>query len=181
MSKMVTPKVQGAFLNLKDAKIAPGGDEDSAKFGLTIVLPQDDAWWKELNAKIKEVAKEKFGKIPAKCVLPVKDGDDTDYPEFEGMFTANVASKRRPEIVGRNRKPIIDIDDIGSGDYFRVSLVPYAWTFSDQGLTRRGVSLSLSNVMWVGESGERWDGSTSADSDFADIEEEDGDADDLLD
>jgi hypothetical protein len=179
MSKMITPIVNGAFLALAEARIAPGGDEDSAKYQLTIVLPSEHEWWGTLDKAIKETATAKWGKVPAKAVLPVKCGDDTDYEEFAGNNTVTVASKRRPQVVDKNRKPILDFDDIGSGDRFIVSLQPYAWEFPP--LNRKGVSLSLSNVMWVGEGETRWDGGSSAESDFADTVVEEGESDSLLD
>lgn len=178
MSKMVTPKIRGAFLALKEARIAPGGDEDSAKFQVTAVLDADHPWWAELNKEIKACAVAKWGKVPPKCVLPVKSGDDTEYEEFYGCNTVSLATKRRPQVVDGRKQPVIDLDDIGSGDYFRCSIAVYAWEFPP--LNRKGVSVSLSNVMWLGEGPERWDGGSSADSDFADIEEEEGEADDLL-
>jgi len=179
MSKMVTPIVNGAFLALAEARIAPGGDEDSAKYQITLVLDSDDSWWDELDAAIKAAAVAKWGKMPPKAVLPVKSGDDTEYEEFYGSNTVTVASKRRPQIVDKNRKPVLDMDDIGSGDRFIVSLTPYAWEFAP--LNRKGVSLSLSNVMWIGEGEERWDGGSSAESDFAETVVEDGESDSLLD
>ena len=180
MSKLVTPVVNGAFLALKDPRIAPGGDEDSAKYQITVVLDSDDKFWTKLDKLIKKTAVDKWGKMPPKAVLPVKDGDDTEYPEFYGCNTVTVASKRRPEVVEQGTlDPIMDYSVMGSGDLFRVSLVAYAWEFAP--LNRKGVSLSLSNVMWCGEGDERWDGGSKAADDFADYADEDGDADDLLD
>jgi hypothetical protein len=179
MSKSLTPVVNGAFLALSEPRIAPGGDEDSAKYQVTIVLDADAPWWKKLDKEIKACAVAKWGKMPPKAVLPVKDGDDTDYPEFAGCNTVSCASKRRPEVVDSSVDPVLDLDSIGSGDEFRVSYQVYAWEFAP--LNRKGVSLSLSNVMWVGEGEERWDGGSKAASDFADFDEEDGEADDLLD
>ena len=178
-TKMVTPIVNGAFLALATPRIAPNGDEDSAKYQITVVLDSDDKFWTKLDKAIKACAVAKWGKMPPKAVLPVKDGDDTEYPEFAGCNTVSVASKRRPEVVDSAADPIMDLSGIGSGDLFRVSLVPYAWEFAP--LNRKGISLSLSNVMWCGEGEERWDGGSKAADDFADYVEEDGDADDLLD
>jgi hypothetical protein len=178
MSKSKTPIVNGAFLALNEPRIAPGGDEDSAKYQITVVLDSDDKFWKKLDKEIKAAAVAKWGKMPPKAVLPVKDGDDTDYDEFAGCNTVSIASKRRPQLVDENVQPIMSMDDIGSGDLFRVSYQVYCWEFAP--LNRRGISLSLSNVMWVGEGQERWDGGSNAASDFADFAEEDGDADDLL-
>jgi hypothetical protein len=179
MSKIVTPVVNGAFLALSEARIAPGGDEDSAKFQITVVLDTEDKFWKKLQKAIEQTAKDKWGKLDKKLVLPIKEGDDTDYPEFAGCKTVTVASKRRPEVVESGTlDPIMDYSKMGSGDLFRVSLVPYAWEFPP--LNRKGVSLSLSNVMWCGEGDERWDGGSKAADDFADYADDDDD-DDLLD
>lgn len=181
MSKLVTPVVQGAFLALQEPKIPPGGDEGDAKFSVTVVLDKDHAWWGKLQNTIKKTAEEKWGKVPAKMINPVKDGDDNDYPEFDGMYTVDVRTKRRPEVIDKaTMAPIIKLSDISSGDYMRVSFQVYAWEFSDKGLNRKGVGLSLSNVMWVEATDEPWDGSTSASSDFAEFAEEEGEADDLL-
>ena len=178
MSKFVTPIVNGAFLALSEPRIAPGGEEDSAKYQITVVLDSDDKFWKKLQKQIKACAVAKWGKVPPKCVLPIKDGDDTDYPEFGGCNTVSMASKRRPEIVDSSNQPIVGAADIGSGDLFRVSYSVYAWEFPP--LNRKGVSVSLSNVRWEGEGDERWDGGSKAADDFADFAEESGEADDLL-
>ncbi len=177
MSKELTPIVNGAFLALSEPRIAPGGDEDSAKYGVTVVLDADDKFWIKLQKKIDAAAIAKWGKIPPKCVMPIKDGDDTEYPEFAGCNTVSVASKRRPEIVDANVQPMMSLNGIGSGDLFRISYNVYCWEY---GGIKKGVSLGLSNVMWISEGEERWDGGSKAASDFADFAEEDGDAEDLL-
>lgn len=180
---------RGSFVSLVKPSLPPGEtDESKARYQITIVLPKKDPFWKLAAEAIKRAATEKWGKIPAKFVNPIKDGDenvdddgDLRYPEFAGCYTLQVSTKRRPGIVDARLQPITDPDELYSGAYYRATVGTYVWEHPTGG---KGVSFNLNNVQKV-KDGEPLDGSTTADKDFADFAEEEaedgeGGADDLL-
>ena len=169
MSKMITPPFVGSFVTLLEPSRPPGTDA-ALKYSITIVLPKDDKFWKEVDKAMQQCAKDKFGKIPKGLKTPVKDGDESDFGH-EGMYTLMASAKedRKPEIVGADLQPIMDAKEIYSGAIYRASITPYAWSHQVGG---KGVSFGLSNVMKVAD-GEPLDGRTKASSDFADFADED--------
>jgi len=191
MSKTLTTKTPflGSFVHLTKPSLPPGEtDTDKARYQITIILPKKDPFWKDAAAAIKAQATEKWGKIPAKFVNPIRDGDENvdddgnlKYPETAGCYTLQASTKRRPGIVDAKLQPITDPDELYSGAFYRATVGTYAWDHPTGG---KGVSFNLNNVQKVRD-GEPLDGSTSADKDFADFAEEEGDgeggsADDLL-
>lgn len=176
--KMITPAFRGSFVALvKAVNIKGESDPDKAKFQMTVVLDKKDPFWKKVAATIKETAEEKFGKIPPKLKKPVKDGDESDYPEFAGCYTLQASSQRKPDACDKALQPILSADELYSGAWYRASIRPFAWDHPTGG---KGVSFALDNVMKVRDD-EPLSGSGTAAGDFANFaEEEAGEAEDLL-
>ena len=177
--KMITPPFRGSFVALvKAVNIKGESDPDKAKFQLTVVLDKKDAFWKKVAAAIKATGEEKWGKVPAKMKKPVKDGDESDYPEFAGCYTLQASSFRKPDAVDMALQPIMSADELYSGAWYRASIRPFAWDHPTGG---KGVSFALDNVMKVKDD-DPLSGSGTAAGDFADFaEEEAGEAEGLLD
>lgn len=176
--KLITPPFRGSFVALvKPVNVKGETDPDKAKFQLTVVLSKKDAFWKKIAGIIDATAKEKFGKIPPKLKRPVKDGDESDYPEFAGCFTLQAQANRKPDVCDKGLNPIMDADELYSGAWYRASIRPYAWDHPTGG---KGVSFGLDNVMKVKDD-DPLSGSGTAAGDFADFaEDDDGDAEGLL-
>lgn len=147
------------------------GDSSDEKYSLSVIIPKSDK--KTLTAiktavdKAKELGKTKKwgGKIPANLKLPLRDGDE-DRPEDEAYANSyffNCSSTKQPGIVDAHCQPILNVDDVYSGCYGRVSVNFYP--FDSNG--SKGVAAGLNNVQKLRD-GERLGGATTAESDFGD-------------
>ena len=108
------------------------------------------------------------GKEPKKLDLPLRDGDDKDDEVYAGMLYVNAKSSTRPGIVDRNKAPIVDEEEIYSGVWAIVSVTFYPYDTNGN----RGVACGLNNIMKFKDD-EKLGGRSSAESDFADIDNED--------
>lgn len=174
-TKVITGKIRFSYAHLFKPSAVSDGDEP--KYSVSILIDKNDAvTLKKINRAV-EAAKqqgkaEKFGgKIPANLKLPLRDGD-IDRPEdeaYEGMYFINCSSKRKPEVIDRDRNEVFDASECASGDYGRVSINFYP--FASKG--NKGVACGLNNVQ-VLEKGESLAGTVaSAADDFADEYEDD--------
>ena len=164
-AKLISPEFRGSFVSLAQPRGIKGDPASIPKYQITIALPKDDPFWAKAESLVEATAKEKFGKIPAKLKSPIKDGDESGYDNLEGMLIAGASNSRRPGIVDAQLQPIIDGDELYSGAWFRASIRAYAWSHVTGG---KGVSFSLDNVMKIKDD-EAFDGSASAETDFADF------------
>ena len=173
--KVITGKVRLCYPRLFKAEAF--GDGQEAKYSVCILIPEDD---KKTHAKINntvEAAKEEGisskwgGKEPKKLKLPLRDGEERDGEEYEGMYFLNASSTRKPHVVDKDVQEILDPDEIYPGCYGRVSLNFYP--FDSNG--NRGIAVGLNNVQKLAD-GERLGGSvSSAEDDFDDDWEDDDD------
>jgi len=163
MSTLITPEFRGSFVHLAEPHAI--GDSDPA-YSMAVAIPKSETeWLKKLDEEIKEVAIAKFGKIPPKLKLTLRDGDEEGRPEFVGCMVFNTKSKTRPGIVDSDLQPILDPELLYSGAWYRVSIQPFAWSHPSSG---SGVSLGLQNVLWV-KDGDDYSGRAAAATDFATV------------
>jgi hypothetical protein len=150
------------------------------KYSISFLVPKSD---KKTIAKInqaieaaKEEGKEKKwkGKIPSKLKISFYDGDDErpDDENYADHMFISAHSTTKPGVVNSRREPIMDEDEVGSGDYgyINVNVYPYSSNGSN------GIAFSFNHLMMT-KRGERLSGKISADSAFEGIEvaEEDDD------
>ncbi len=182
--KITTPVFRGSYVNLVAARKFGKGDP---RFSILAPFPENGSFVKKLRAAEKEVALEKWNKIPKKMKSALKSGDErepdeeTGKDQFEGMITINFAAAERPGCIytdeDGDRVEIIDAQEkLYSGAYFRLTTRPYAWEHDEGG---KGVSWSLDNVLWI-KHGKAFSGKTSAEDDFANVVDEDEGDDDML-
>ena len=77
--------------------------EPMGKYEVTALLPKGSPQEKQVQAAIKAVGTETFGKEWTKARLPLKDGDDKpDYQGYPGNSTLKLTTKNRPDVVGRD-------------------------------------------------------------------------------
>jgi len=175
--KLVTPKVRASFCHLVEPR-APAEGADP-QYSMALMLSKTDPEAKKflisLKQKMNDIAKAKFGTVPKKLKLPVKDGDAEDRPEWEGFWIVNASNRSRPGIVDFTLTEVVDPDLLYSGAVYRASVSPWAWSHAVGG---KGISLNLDNVMWC-EHGDRFDSRTKAEDDFADFAEEPSEAPDM--
>lgn len=152
-------------------------DDGTEKYGVCVLIPKKDKETVELFKSAYEAAKQAGksskwdGKIPAKVVLPLHDGDEerADDENFEGMWFFNANAKNAPGIRVKDGGTIseaIDEDDFYSGCWgaVTVNLFPY------KSSGNVGVGVGLNNVIKTRDD-TKLAGSRSADADFADMED----------
>lgn len=184
-TKVVTNKVRLSYVNLLEAKAF--GEQD-VKYSCMLLIPKSDkgtltAIEEAIDNAIEVDGGQKLkGVKRANVKTTLRDGDtemDTEErPEFKGMMFMNVSSKSKPGILDKYKNKIDGenaYEEVYSGVYAIVSINFYAYNTSGN----KGISAGLNNVMII-EKGERLGGKASAESDFADIEFEDEDLDDLI-
>ena len=163
--KLVTPPFRGSFVRLRKAEGYQGGGDK--KFSIVIPLPEDDEFWTELEEKIDAACVKRWDTVPKKFKDPIREGDDTDYEDFEGKLFVRASSEDRPGILDEDGESITDMEGVYSGRWYRAVVRPYAWQHPKSG---KGVSLQLDNVLLVnapkGESDEAFSGRGDAADDF---------------
>jgi len=111
MSKIKVARTRLSFPSL--FKTAKFGEEDTGKFEATFVLDKVKHA-KEIkliqDAMAKMLADAKM-KVPADK-LCLKDGDESSRPEFAGAYTIKASTKKRPVVIGKDRAPLVEGDNI---------------------------------------------------------------------
>ena len=172
-TKVVTGVVRGSYLSLFVAKLPQEAKEgDVPQYSMTVLIPKTDLVTLKKLESAREVAiNTKWpGKRPALVVSTLHDGDlpkpsnGEDFgDECKGHMVMAVASKYKPQVLDRDGNEIIDPSEVGSGDYFKVSLNAYGYDFKG----KRGVAFGLGNCLFW-EKGESLGGRSRATDDFAD-------------
>jgi len=101
---------------------------DTGKYAASFLIDKSATQGKELAALVKEVAEQAFGSpVPKKVEYCIKDGDDTEYDGYEGMWAIKANTKKRPILVDRNKSPVTEDDDVlYAGCYVNASLEVYS-------------------------------------------------------
>lgn len=180
-TKVITGKVRLSYAHVFEPKAADDGEKE--KYSASLIIPKSDkATIKKMEDAIKEAAKigkdTKFaGKIPANLKTPLRDGDeDREGDEaYANCMFVNASSFTRPGVIDLNRNVITDKEEVYSGCYAIVSVNFYAYNSNGN----KGIACGLNNLMKVAD-GEPLGGRISAEDDFADVEYEEEDADDLF-
>lgn len=182
--KVITGEVRLSYVHLLEPW---SNDPDKDKtYSCVLLIPKKDKATIKAIRKAQQAALEagkgKFGgKIPKAWKDTLRDGDEEadleQNPEMEGHYFINVSARVAypPAVVDRRLRPIVDATEIYSGCYARVSMVAFA--FNTQG--NKGVSFGLRNVQKLRD-GERLGGSSSAEDDFDELDDEDVDDDDMI-
>ena len=174
-TKVVTGEVRFSYLHVwEPASIEEGGEK---KYSVALLIPKKD---KKTIAKIEaaiaaasEAGKAKFGgKIPANLKSPLRDGD-LERPEDEvyaGHFFINANAKNKPGLVDKSARPIMNQDELYSGCYGHASVTFYAYNTSGN----KGIAAGLNHLMKTRD-GEPLGGRSTAESDFAELVQEEDD------
>lgn len=170
--KLITPEFRGSFVSLDKPRRMKGDDKGDPQYQILIAIPKNDPFWNQAAAIVQQAAIEKWGKVPERLKTPIKDGDPSGYDNLIGHFFINARSDRRPGVVDVNLNPIMDAKELYSGAWYRVSINAYAWDHPTGG---KGVSFALNNAMKIRDD-EAFDGSTTAEQDFAGFAQQGGGA-----
>ena len=178
-TKVVTGLARFSYLHVWEPSAI--NEDQEKKYSVSLIIPKSD---KKTLAKIKaaiDAAKEQGkaklgGKIPANLKSPLRDGD-IERPEDEAYANAyyiNANAKVKPGLVDRYKEPITKQEELYSGCYGHASITFYAFNTSGN----KGIACALNHLMKV-KDGDPLGGRSSAEADFAEIEEVE-DVDDLL-
>ena len=141
-------------------------DENSEKkYSVSLIIPKSE---KKMITKFAGVMPKKFKNET------LRDGDE-DRPDDEvyaNSYFINASCKTAPQVVGKDRKPVMDESEVYSGCYCYVSVNFYPYNVNGN----KGIAAGLNNVMKARD-GEPLGGRESAENDFAGIEIEDDDDD----
>lgn len=149
------------------------GDPSNGKYSTNILIPKTaTATIKAINAAIEAAKQSKWGgKCPKNLKSPLLDGDEKEGNNSEvyaGHWYLNAKASTRPGIVGRDKSPIYDEEEIYSGVWAVVSVTFFGFDVN----VNKGVSCGLNNIMKFKDD-EKLGGRASAESDFAFIPDED--------
>lgn len=153
-------------------KYTPEGGGDG-KYMTNVIIPKGEKKTVEaINQAIEEAKRAGIvgkwgGKEPKKLELPLHDGDDKDDPVYADSYYVNAKSSTRPGVCDKHKVAITDEEEVYSGMWAYVSVSFYAYDVNGN----RGIACGLNNVMKYKDD-ERLGGRTSAEADFADIEDD---------
>lgn len=145
-------------------------DDERPKYSCMVVIDKDDT---DSLGKIEQAVKaahkngaDKLGKSTLKAIrTPLRDGEEKDGEEYEGKMFFNCSSIRMPKVVGTDRKPIMDDDEIYSGMVGYISLNAFAYKAAQS----KGIGMGLNNFMKTADGVRFGGGGTSIEDDFADV------------
>ena len=171
-TKVITGKdTRWSYCNVWDAKSINSG---TPKFSVSLIIPKsDEATVRKIKAAIDaayhdgESKLRGNGKVVPPLVAiknPLRDGD-TERPDDPAY--ANSYSATAPGVVDADCNPILTRSEVYSGVYGRASISFYA--FNSNG--NRGIACGLNNLQKIRD-GEPLGGRASAESDFADDDED---------
>lgn len=178
MAKIITPVFRLSYPSLfETSTFGDGGPKYScsAIWDPSMFSAKDKQRWTEMQKAMNELSIAAFKKplkeLPANIKRGIRNGNEKpdDAAYGEGTFFASLTSKHKPGIVDSQRVEITDADrdQIYPGCYVRATVVPFSYDNQS-----KGIALGLQNIQKVAE-GERLDGRTSANEDFADdVDEE---------
>lgn len=175
--KVITGKdTRWSYANVWEPKSINGS---TPKFPVSLIIPKTDvATVKKIKAAIEAAYHEGEAKlkgnsksVPALSLIktPLRDGDTErpDDPNYAGSYFVNANSATAPGIVDADCQPILTRSEVYSGVYGRASISFYA--FNSNG--NRGIACGLNNLQKLRD-GEPLGGRASAESDFADDDDD---------
>lgn len=157
-------------------KYNPDGSSEDGKYMTNVLIPKTETETIEAIKRAIETAKKQAivskwgGKEPKKLDMPLRDGDEKDDDVYADHFYVNAKSNTRPGIVDKDLTPIVDEEEIYSGVWAYVSVTFYGYDVSGN----RGIACGLNNIKKFKDD-DKLGGRVSAESDFADFDDEDDD------
>lgn len=165
---IVTPEFRAAFAEVFKPRAFEGGEP---KYSVTMLFPKstDLSALKTLAKAAIEAAWPNKEKRPKNLRTPFRDGNTVSWDGFAGNYFCRATTRSQPNVVDRNRQPILTPDGFYSGCYARASI--NAFTYNTAG--NAGVAFGLQNVQFL-RHGEPFTGRSDPNEDFDDLPD-DGD------
>lgn len=168
-------EVRFAYANVFTPRKDEG--EENGKYQVCVMIPKTQTETIKMlqdaiaAAEQKGKASKWGGKIPAKRNNPLRDADEEEKgEEFEGMMFFNCSSKNKPGVrvlVDGKIVEALDGEDFYSGCIGCVTV--NAFPYDSNG--NKGVAFGLNNLIKT-QDAERLAGGSTAEQDFADMEDD---------
>lgn len=176
-TKVITGRdTRWSYANVWEPKSINGS---TPKYSVSLIIPKSDtATVKKIQLAIKAAYEEGQSKlkgsgrsVPALSAIktPLRDGDAErpDDPAYADSWFVNANSATAPGVVDANLNPVIDRREVYSGVYGRASINFYAFNTNGS----KGIACGLNNLQKIRD-GEPLGGRASAESDFADSDDD---------
>lgn len=144
---VITPEFRAAFVGLFRPTAPRDNPNGAKKYSVRAVfMPDTDL--SELRQQAKQALAEKWPSgAPKNIRSPFRTNEELDspipgVPDDAIVMTFSANEDRRPGLVDRNRKDIIDDSQVYSGAWFRAQVRAYAY---DQA-GNKGVGFGLQNI-----------------------------------
>lgn len=164
-TQIVTPKGQFSYPNVFRPKRNPFNKDDKTEYYTIDILFDKTTDLSSVKEAIQSAISKKFGsdksKYSKKMKLPIKDGDETEKPEYAGKFYIQCkcdASKSKPQVFDRTRKILESESDISGGDFGHVLINFYCYERNGN----CGVGAGLNGVMVMERTDKPFSGRKSA-------------------
>lgn len=161
-TRVTTGKARLSFVHLDKPHKVNTSDPGDGKYSVVVLIPKSDKETiKRLQAAVKAafeegIAKKWNGRKPSDWRKPLKDGDDSDRPEYEGHVYFTASSRTPVGVFDRRNNPLSGDDpEVYSGQYAQAAVGAFAYAASGN----RGVSFGLNMVRILGN-GAPFDGSS---------------------
>lgn len=177
-TKVITGKdTRWSYVNAWEPKAINGS---TPKFSVSLIIPKSDAvTLRKIKAAIEAAYHDGESKlrgsgktVPPLVAIknPLRDGDtERPYdPAYQNAYFVNANATTAPGVVDADCNPILTRSEVYSGVYGRASISFYA--FNSNG--NRGIACGLNNLQKIRD-GEPLGSRASAESDFADEDDED--------
>lgn len=170
--KFITPPMIASYPSVFETSEDLDGNQ---KYSISLLIDKGDVdGVKAIKKAIGSAAKAKWGddkeKWPKNIYNPLRDGDKEEKEGiYKGKMFMKAKSGTKPSVVDKSLNPIIDKDEFYPGCICRVSINFFG--YDEKGI---GVALGLNHVMKL-KDGERLDGRSPAEDDFANFAEADDD------
>lgn len=140
-TRITTGEVRLSFVHLFEPYA--GEDGDTPKYSATLIIPKSDTGTVEKirnaqQAALRNGKETRFGgQIPKNWRNTLRDGDESDRPEYEGCYYMSVRANadRKPSVVDQNVNEILDKSEIYSGVYARAAIEAFPYNTNGKGVS----------------------------------------------
>ncbi len=144
-------------------------DGKEGKYEATILFPKSDTkTYDKIVAAIEAQKKESKIKVGADKLF-LKDGDDSEYNGYAGMWSVKASNNKRPTIINRDKTPLVEEDEVLYAGCF-VNAIIEPWGQSNQYGKR--INANLLGLQFVKDGEPFGDGGTKLEDDaFDDLDD----------
>tara|TARA_R110002126_G_scaffold41214_2_gene120123 strand:+ start:1881 stop:2411 length:531 start_codon:yes stop_codon:yes gene_type:complete len=144
-------------------------DGNEGKYEATFLIDKSDKKTKKaIDEVIKAAIEEAKVKVPADKYC-LKDGDESEYDGYEGMWSLKAANGKRPTVIGRDKAPLTEDDDVMYAGCY-VNAIVDIWIQNNNYGKR--ANANLYGIQFVKDGDPFGNGPVDVTDDFEDLEDE---------